>query len=165
RRSSDLAAAAERRPSRQPLLHRADLLDGDVPLELERLAVLALPFLLVVLRQVAEHEDIGVIAFGLGHALLGDQFARGLQRERGLAQPAPPGEDPGVRQPRPGARGAPFAPWRLVARQRHRASSSQGASACTIRAWVCSALPPPPMRAKRSGSASAKRANAAATRA
>jgi hypothetical protein len=158
---------AQRGPGVQAMEHRADLVDIDVALARIRPPVVLLLCLVVVGGQGFEDQDVGmVVRLGLGHARFGDEGGGGLDGEARLAQPFPPGQQPGVVHPVPGHGRAPGGPGVFVTDQ-HQAfpRSSQRSSTAMIRADTACGLPWAGMRAKRSGSAAAKAAKASPTRA
>jgi hypothetical protein len=113
---NDRAPLAQGGAGVQPLLHRADLGDRDVALDLVRFALLALLVFLVVLGKVGEHVDVGMlIKLGRG----ADQFARGGKGELHLAEARLARQQPGVMHPFAFQRIAPGGARRLVADKAH----------------------------------------------
>ena len=95
---------------------------------------------------MGQDENVGVLR---GMRSAADQLVRGGKRETALAKPRDPGEQPGVVHPLATERCAPSLP-RLVMADQHR-----GAIEAMTQPWTSSTLPPPSIRAKRSGSCAA----------
>ena len=105
---------------------------------------------------------------GLGHARLGHKAGGGGPGEMALADALLSRQNPRMVHPRRSHRLAPFLPG-VVMPRKHRVGRLHAGNiakiSAMIRAWIASASPCPSIRAKRSGSALAKCANASATRA
>src|SRR5690606_7275595 len=128
----DRTARAERRPSGQPPLHGANLVNGDVALDLVRLSFLALLLVVGGRGQRLEHDHVGMIA-RLYCSALRNQFARCLQCKRSLSRAASPGQDPTMMEARAGLCGMPLTPGLIMASEVHCPASNSGASDSTIR--------------------------------
>ena len=109
-------AAAQGGPGGQPGLHPADLVDGDIPLDLEGLTLGLLLFLGIVERQVIEHQHVGMgSAFGLPDPRLGDQLGGSSAGKKAFSEAFDTGQNPGVVHPGRAARRAPLTPGFIVA--------------------------------------------------